>query len=257
MIPLKTAFVGNGNVARTLAPALSALPSVNLRWIVARSGLDVPVADAVTILHSAREIPRDADLIVISVKDDAVNAVIEEVGERDAIIAHTSGSVSLPERDTELTRYGVFYPLQTFSRTKIANLTDVPFLIEGSAPQVVEVLADIARALGGRPVAADSALRGRVHLAAVFACNFVNSMLATAEDVLAADGLDLRLLRPLLRETLNKAMTCGAAVSQTGPARRGDVGIEHAHMRMLEGSPAAVYKLITRTIAERYEQNSI
>lgn len=256
MTPLKTAFIGTGNVAWTLVPALVASPAVEVRWIVARNGATLPVENAPIALTTPAEIPLDADLIIISVKDDSVSQVVKALGPRKAIIAHTSGSVPMPAH-TSGNEFGVFYPLQTFSKGHTVGLRDVPFLIEGSTPRVMQVLSAVAQSLDGRPVEADSAQRRRIHLAAVFACNFVNNMWATAEDVLAADGEDLRLLAPLLRETLEKALTAGADRAQTGPACRGDVEVEKAHLAMLDGDAAEMYTMITRSIAKRYEQNSI
>lgn len=256
MIPLKTAFIGTGNVAWTLVPALDLSPEVDLRWIVSRNGTQMPVSTDVEILSSPEEIPDDADLILVSVKDDAVNKVIDALGNRNAIIAHTSGSIPMPDV-TGTNKYGVFYPLQTFSKGKTVSLDGVPFLIEGSAPVVTEALISVVDSLGGKPVISDSDKRRVIHLAAVFACNFVNNMWATAEDILAPVGENLELLEPLLCETLRKALASGAENAQTGPARRGDVEVEQTHLQLLDDQKAELYKIITRSIAKRYEQNSI
>lgn len=71
---------------------------------------------------------------------------------------------------------------------------------------------------------AGSDIRATLHLAAVFACNFTNHLWAIAEDILRREaGCSLDVFAPLLHETLAKAIECGAGISQTGPAARGDI----------------------------------
>ncbi len=255
MTPVKTAIVGNGNVAWSLVPALLASPLVDLRWHVVRH-LPEASSSSLKFLQSVEEIPADAELILIAVPDDAVAEVIGSFGQRQAVIAHTSGTVPLPA-GAEGESYGVFYPLQTFTKGRPVLLKDVPFLIEGSNEKVEGLLIQVARSLGGNPVKADSAKRKRIHLAAVFACNFANHLWGKASEILSGEGADLTLLGPLLHETIDKALTIGPAAAQTGPARRGDVATQTEHLAMLSPNDREIYTLLTRSIAQRYEQNSI
>ena len=73
-----------------------------------------------------------------------------------------------------------------------------------------------------------------MHLAAVFANNFVNHLYGIAGQILDQEGLDFSLLRPLIFETAHKVMLMTPENAQTGPARRGDESILCMHKAMLK-----------------------
>ena len=73
-------------------------------------------------------------------------------------------------------RYGVLYPMQTFSKQREVDFNTVPFFIEASAPAEVGVLRMVAVRLSPKVYEVTSGQRRHLHLAAVFACNFANHM---------------------------------------------------------------------------------
>ncbi|MCY7356580.1 MAG: DUF2520 domain-containing protein, partial [Rudanella sp.] len=96
-----------------------------------------------------------------------------------------------------------------------------------------------------------------LHLAAVFACNFTNHLLAIANDLTKAHDLEFDLLRPLIRETFRKGLAAeDPAEVQTGPARRGDQKTINTHLAMLNGQPKLmeIYELMTGNIRGRYKK---
>ncbi len=210
-----------------------------------------PLAGSIgaTATNDISTVVRDADLYLISVADDAVADVARALGPVDGIVAHTSGSISL-EALEPAERRAVFYPLQTFSADRPLTLEGVPLFTEASDPETEKQLQNLAQALGMQPRHADSALRGRLHIAAVFACNFANRMWAEAEDLLARDNLTLEVFRPLLEETLHKALINGASASQTGPAARHDTGVMERHAQSLQGDQHDLYRLISKRIID-------
>ena len=60
--------------------------------------------------------------------DDAVEGVVDATPDLPGIWAHTSGSVPADVFRGKKSRYGVFYPLQTFTRDVDVNVKEVPFL---------------------------------------------------------------------------------------------------------------------------------
>lgn len=132
--------------------------------------------------------------------------------------------------------YGVFYPLQTFTKEKAIDFSDVPICIEASSTRVHEVLFAIARSLSQKVVVMDSKDRKVLHLAAVFTNNFCNHLLFRAKTITDAEGIDFQLLKPLARETMEKAFFLTPELAQTGPARRGDQGTMKKHLAMLDGN---------------------
>lgn len=247
----KVIILGSGNVASHLLEAFVAAQvscglwshnAAHARALAARYA-----GDTVEVFDSLADIPRDSFFYVIAVSDNAVAAVAADLGPVEGVVVHTSGSVPLQEPYAE-GRYGVFYPLQTFSRDVEVKLSEVPFFVEGNAPAVTEMLKELAALLGANAYEADSSDRAQLHLAAVFASNFANSLWVVAEGILAKAGYPLAVLEPLLKETLRKAMAMGPRQAQTGPAVRNDTKVLSRQMDKLEGVPLEIYRLITDLI---------
>lgn len=99
-------------------------------------------------------------------------------------------------------------------------------------------LEAFARRLSHTVVWADSACRAKVHLAAVFACNFVNHMYAVGEGIVRSAGLPFDVLKPLLAETAAKALDAASPADvQTGPAVRNDLPTMARHRALLAAAP--------------------
>ena len=86
-------------------------------------------------------------------------------------------------------RFGVFYPLQTFTKKRRVKLDGTPIFLEVSKPDDMKMLRKIAIALSGNAKEFDSEKRRRIHLAAVFACNFTNHMYTLAARILDGQGI--------------------------------------------------------------------
>ncbi len=193
----------------------------------------------------------DIDLLIIAVADDAISFLSQQlVVSDDTIVVHTSGSVPMESLAHLMYNYGVFYPLQTFTKEKAVEFKDVPICIESSAASVHELLYALGKSLGCKMVVMDSEQRRYLHLAAVFANNFTNHMLFQAKAILDAEGIDFNLLKPLAKETIEKAFFMMPELAQTGPARRNDLRTMDAHLEKLNGNPelSALYKQISESI---------
>lgn len=250
----KIAIIGAGNVATHLAQALSGpfdVVAIASRRIESASILAEKIgAKAVTDLTM---LPADCDLYLIAVNDDAVADVVASTPDFPGIWAHTSGSVGKEVFKGQKSRYGVFYPLQTFSKEATVNIRQVPILIEGNAPEVVRKLDQIALTISDRVMVADSAVRERIHIAAVFACNFANLMWMEADQLLreAAIG-DISLFHPLLKQTLGKLNELSPRDAMTGPARRGDLKVIEKHLSRLYPDQKEIYKLLSDRILKSF-----
>ncbi len=251
----KIVIVGAGNVASHIAPALffagaGDIVQVCSRSLKSASALTSRIPGAVAA-GSLDEIVRDADIYLISVADDAIASVVESLPRTGALVLHTSGSVGMEALAGASERYGVFYPLQTFSKGVELDVAEVPLFIEGSTPQVEDEIRRFASVLFKSVYHADSETRKKMHVAAVFACNFTNYLWTLAAELLAKDNLPFDVLRPLLEETLRKAMVNTPGASQTGPAARGDRRIVDAHLALLDGREKEIYSLLSECIMER------
>ena len=200
----------------------------------------------------------EADLYLIAVKDAVLTDVIRglHAGREQALMAHTAGSMPLSlfaEADHE--RGGVLYPMQTFSKEREVDFTRVHFFIEAKEENDEELLSDLAIALTGNEDFvhhSTSAMRRRLHLAAVFACNFTNHCCTLADEVLAEAGLDFSVLLPLVDETIAKLHELPPAKAQTGPAVRRDENVMGVQRAMLSHRPdlQEIYSLLSKSIQQ-------
>lgn len=249
------AVIGAGNVATHLAHALSKhcdVAQIYSRSMANAEALASKIGGAEPI-DSLADLRSGLDLYLIAVADDAISAVVEATKDVDTgIWAHTSGSGPMDVFRGRKTNFGVFYPLQTLSKTKPVDIGKVPFLIEGDSESTSGRLFELASRLSSDVKTADSDMRRKLHVAAVFACNFANFMWIQADDILHQSGLDISILRPLLSETLVKISEVAPIDGQTGPARRGDMATIERHLAMLRPDQAEIYDFLSRRIIETY-----
>jgi len=194
----------------------------------------------------------ESDIYIICIKDDAINDIVEQISFKNKIIAHTSGSIPLSVLNG-FNNYGIFYPLQTFSKNKNVTINEVPFCIEANNDETKNTLLDLAKSLSNNVNEINSEQRKKIHLAAVFACNFTNYMYSISEDILNQSNIDLDILKPLIIETAKKIQNNSPKTMQTGPAKRNDDVVLKNHIELLANSKdyQDIYKIITDNIIKR------
>lgn len=249
---MKISIIGSGNVATHLVKAFVAsgheivqVCSRNLQHaeeLAAQAG-----AQAVNRINQLND---TAGLYIISVSDDAISQTASEFPFQDKLLVHTSGTTDAEVLKSRSESYGVFYPLQTFSKQKDVDFDTVPLLVEGNTDGVTKTLLKLGGDISGRVLHVDSEGRQRIHLAAVFACNFSNHFYALAEDILNRGGLEFDLIRPLILETALKVQSFSPSAVQTGPAARRDYATINKHLKTLEDTPGlqALYEKVTESI---------
>jgi predicted short-subunit dehydrogenase-like oxidoreductase (DUF2520 family) len=250
----KIGFVGAGNLAWHLTQDLEKaghfIPLIFSRneanaQILAAQLYDTKVAESLDFSEY------DLDVLILAVSDDSIQSIAENLlVQTDTVVIHTSGAKSIETLSCLGDDYGVFYPVQTFTKEKAVNLTEVPFCIEAINTRVHEILFDLAKSLSNKVIVMDSAQRAAVHLAAVFANNFSNHMLFWAKTLLDVEGIDFQILKPLAKETIEKAFALMPELAQTGPARRGDYKTMKEHLAQIEANPelAAMYQTLSKSI---------
>ena len=144
----------------------------------------------------------------------------------------------------------MLYPLQTFSKSKPVCLPETNFFIEGNDDFARGKVRELASALSHHVQELDSTGRRRLHLAAVFACNFTNHLYEIAAELLAEAGIDFSVMLPLIDETTAKIRTLSPYKAQTGPAVRNDRNIIDKHLALLAAKRelATIYRLLTDDI---------
>lgn len=250
----KIIFIGAGNVATHLALALHKkgyiISQVYSRHLSTASPLAKALKCAYTDVIAA--IDTTADIYIIAVKDDAVSAIANTLRLKNKIVVHTSGSVPMDALKSVSKNYGVFYPLQTFSKNKKINFNNVPVCIEAINLPTLKNLSTLAQSISDNVQKINSEQRKVIHLAAVFACNFSNHLYAIADNILTANKLSLDILKPLIEETATKIMYNTPADVQTGPAVRNDKETMNSHLQLLQGNKEyqRLYQLLSKSIIE-------
>lgn len=250
-------FVGAGRLATNLALALKKktkhrILQVYSHTLEAAEKLAGEVsAEATSELECLYE---DADLYVVSVKDSVLGEVIGKLcnGKRNGLFVHTAGSIPMNIFKGHADRFGVFYPMQTFSKEKIVDFDDISTFVEANNEADLRMLCGLGAELCRNVYELSSEERKKLHLAAVFACNFANRCFAISAEILERSNIPFDVMLPLIDETTAKIHKLSPAEAQTGPAVRYDENVIRMQKQMLEDDPAAcrVYEAMSWSIHE-------
>lgn len=200
--------------------------------------------------------------VLLCVSDDSLAELSRDLPEglSETTFLHTSGSTPMSVFSPAVSRHGVFYPLQTFSKEREVDIGAVSYFLEACDESVRSDLKELAQILGiaSQVQFCDSHQRVHVHLSAVFVCNFVNHLYAQAYDILQRQGIAPSTLHGLMRETLEKALEFPPRSVQTGPAVRGDHRTMDSHLSLLQGSPfgSRIYRLLSESIYYTQQNSS-
>jgi predicted short-subunit dehydrogenase-like oxidoreductase (DUF2520 family) len=256
---MNVALIGAGNVATQLGIALQAAGFPIVQVYSRTEGSASRLADRLHVMHTTdvRAIIRDADLYVFSLKDEAIVPVLQQMEPLPGLFVHTAGSLPADIFRPYARRYGVFYPLQTFSREKNVSFEHIPILYEASDRNDESLLQAIAGKLSKTFLRMDSEKRKYLHLAAVFACNFTNYMYALATGILEEEGISRQLLLPLIEEAASKIRTLHPRAAQTGPAVRHDTETMEKHLELLpDADKRMIYQMISNGIYRDFRGES-
>jgi len=245
-------MIGAGNVGTHLSLALKSAGH-NIMQVYSRTEgragvlakkLDTSYATDINAIY------READIYILSLNDNVIPEILNYAVLKGKFLLHTAGSIGLDIFEGITDNYGVIYPFQTFSVTRDVDFREVPVCVEANTKHNQDILMDIGRSISGDVHVIDSEKRQYLHLAGVFACNFVNQMYYYAKKVLDNQGLPFDLIKPLLSETAEKARDILPEKAQTGPAVRNDRNIIDKHISLLSGAEKMqkMYNFVTESI---------
>lgn len=251
---MKIALIGAGNVATHLGKVLKEkgyeVCQVYSRTEQSAAALGTLLDCAYTT--SLEDVTAEAELYIVSVKDAVLQDLIPVLVKRNpqALFVHTAGSMPQSVWEGHAVRYGVLYPMQTFSKQREVDFGQIPCFVESNSEEDVQLLKDIASALSEKVYEASSEQRKSLHLAAVFTCNFTNHMYVLAAELLKKYGLPFEAMLPLIDETARKVHELEPLAAQTGPAVRYDENVIDEHLRMLADEPQMLelYREISENI---------
>ncbi len=257
---MKIILIGAGNLATNLGKALRDIgidiPQVYSRTMESASALaQIVGAEAVDDIARVRD---DADMYVLSVKDSALASLVAALcpGKEDKLFFHTAGSMPLEVFEGKARYYGVLYPMQTFSKSREVDFTEIPCFVEANDEETLAKVEGLARRLSQKVYRLASADRKYLHLSAVFACNFANHCFAISQDLLESHGIPFDVMLPLIDETVSKVHHLKPLGAQTGPAVRYDENVIGVQSKLLESTPLwkEIYDSMSRDIHRMAEE---
>lgn len=256
----RIALIGAGNVATHLGKALCRAGYEVVQVYSRTEESAATLAAQLSARHtvSVEDVCTDAGLYIVALKDSVLQQTIPLLakGREHALFVHTAGSMPMDVWKGHAARYGVLYPMQTFSKRRKVDFASVLFFIEASGAEELDVLRELAGKLSPKVYEATSEQRKYLHIAAVFACNFANHMYALSAGLLEKHGIPFEVMLPLTDETARKVHEMPPAEAQTGPAVRYDGNVINSHLDLLAGEPdlQELYEKISKSIYKLEQQ---
>ncbi len=204
------------------------------------------------------DISADADIYLFMLSDTGLRELSEKFPHKNKTMVHTSGSLPMDIFKNKTNNYGVLYPYQTFRKEIEMDFSKIPMCIEASDSKTEKELSDFAETLNCKYYFFDSEKRKILHIAAVFACNFMNHSIHLGETILKNNNIDEKLLNPLLEQSFKNILNFSAKNTQTGPAVRNDNIIINKHIEILKNNSTLqeVYKILSKSIIEINNNNN-
>ncbi|NHN24470.1 DUF2520 domain-containing protein [Flavobacterium jejuense] len=245
---IKIVLLGSGNVAQHLLQVMLKSADIELVQVFARNKSSISHLITKEQITSNYQDLKEADLYIISVSDNAIAEVSSNLPFENRLVVHTSGTSELSVLDDK-NRKGVFYPLQTFSKSKAVDFSTIPICLETENERDYKTLGTLANLISKKAFAISSEQRKSLHVAAVFVCNFVNHLYEIGNQICDDNEVPFEILQPLILETANKITELSPKEAQTGPALRKDTKTIEKHIEFLKDSNyKEIYTLLTQSI---------
>lgn len=246
---LKVSVLGSGNLGTHMVNLLNDSSEVELVQWYSRSKIhdqEIEVTNDIKML-------KNAEIYILCVSDDSISDLSNQLIFNNKLVVHTSGSTTY-ESINRKNRRGVFYPLQSFSKTRKLNYSKIPICIEAENDLDLNILIDLCNKIGCGFHKINFEQRKNLHLAAIITNNFTNYLFSLSKEILSDQNLNFDILKPLINETVDKIHKLDPSESQTGPARRNDQNIIDMHIKMLKDPEHQnLYKLISQMIKSKYD----
>lgn len=198
---------------------------------------------------------RAADLWLLAPPDDRIAACCGELSAAAAlatgnIVFHCSGALPSGVLSTASARgaqVASVHPLKTFADPALAIQTfaGTSCAAEGDSAALV-ILKSAFERIGATVFEIDAAAKTLYHAASVIVCNDLTALLETGALCFEKAGIPrgdaMRMMEPLVRETLDNVFALGTVRALTGPVARGDVDVVRRQLAALDPRSAAVYR---------------
>lgn len=198
-----------------------------------------------------------AAIKILVVSDSAIAALAQSMATNEqSLVIHCAGAGDFAWLHPH-PRTGIFWPLQAIRKELEVSWQEIPVLVDANNPQDLAVMLEMGNRLSKKAQAANAQERTLYHAAAVMSANFGNLLLDQAYNLLHEQGLDHRLLIPILENQLKQFATeQRPMLRQTGPASRGDQPTMQKHLQLLAEKPtaSAMYRLLSELINQEQKK---
>ncbi|MEM7575720.1 MAG: DUF2520 domain-containing protein [Bacteroidota bacterium] len=247
----KIAFIGAGNLAWHLAPALHG----QLAEVVLVLGRQSTPYFNWPLAYSSdwEALPAELDAYFLAVPDQAIRPVSQRLRNLlppTAPLIHVSGSTPVDHIDLYFRRSGAFWPIQSMRKgQELVDFSQVGIGYYSPDQPLEQLLRSWAAGLSQRAYRMDDQQRAQLHLASVMGNNFGNFFRHLAFRFSQEANLPFSLLHQLLE--FPPLEDTDPFDQQTGPASRFDQATLIKHLELLQEQPELrdLYLEISKMIA--------
>jgi predicted short-subunit dehydrogenase-like oxidoreductase (DUF2520 family) len=196
---------------------------------------------------------READVVIVGVPDDLIEPIVAALAVGGAFhpgqhVVHVSGSTSLaalgPARDAGAHVLSL-HPLQSFPAvdTGVERFPGSGMAVTATTEEDLSWGERVAADMGATAFRLADPDKPLYHAGAVFAANYLVTVEAIAERIMATSGVPrpVPLLQLLAATSFDRTFALGPGAALTGPAVRGDAGtIERNVAALRDRAPDAV-----------------
>lgn len=248
-------IIGTGNVALQFSK-LFLKNNFKIDCIYGRSNFSDSQIDKHLFTDKISDISKNSDLYLVAVSDDSYIDLLKNISLKNKFIVHTSGSLDSEKLDSFSKRWGCLYPIQTIKKNQQIEWDNIPFYIEASNNNDLELLTDFCHANNLHYSVQNSNQRNKTHIAAVAANNFIYYLLSTIKEYCDKNKINFKNLKPLLDQSLNNVLNFPAHQLQTGPAIRKDLKLIEKHLEILKSEKdlKEIYQLFSEKIIKKHHE---
>jgi predicted short-subunit dehydrogenase-like oxidoreductase (DUF2520 family) len=192
--------------------------------------------------------PEGSALTLIAVPDREIEGVVRALRmPRGGVAAHTCASFGA-EALRPLRPAGALHPLRSFADPGRAAVSfqGTACAVDGDA-EAMKLLLPFVRAIGGTPLRVKSGRKPLYHAGAVFASNYLVTLLETGLGLFEKAGVKraaaLKALTGLAEGTLSNVRAVGIPKALTGPVERGDAATLRRHVESILEAAPRLFKL--------------
>jgi len=252
---MQVVLLGSGNMA-TVFGKLMLTDGYKIVQVYSRN-IDNAAALAgqlqASFTNSLQNIYTEADIYLITVKDDAIKAVADQMHLNGKLIIHMSGAVPMEVLQNVSERIGVIWPMKSINKAVNAIAPSTIFYDANNSADK-ELIVQMVSKWTTNIEQANDATRLKLHMLAALTSNFSNFLYSLAYNYCEQEKISFAALIPLIEETAKRLEIATPLATQTGPAKRGDIATIISHVKLLESNSATseVYDFLSKSIMKYY-----